>query len=137
MKSIFALTLICFLGQADFCFPLPTKVDTAISVDAYTDMDAEAFLLYWCKPQGVNPCADLDFVDAKSMAVGIPTPDPITGRHNVTILAAIPTVKVRMCFRMTARDAAGNESEFSTIASDSDGCGWFGMPNPKNMKLSK
>ncbi len=130
--DLMILLFLTLLGCAAISLALPTPRDKEVRVDSYTDPDGVGMWLYWCKPQGVNPCADSEFSNAQRVDVGMPTRDPLTSQHVVDVLNTVSGAKSRLCFRMTAHDAAGNESAFGTLAPGKDGCGWFGFNNPKN-----
>ncbi len=130
--TVLALALMMITASA--CFALPTPKATEVRWDAYTDPDGIGMWVYWCKPTAA-PCADSDFADTERVDVNVPPQDPTTSQHVVNVLNTIAGMKAKLCFRVTAYDAAGNESEFGTLAPGEDGCGWFGITNAKNQKL--
>lgn len=81
------------------------------------------YMLYYALETEPTP---RHYSDARRVDMGKPS----TGGPNFTdsIKAHFPQAKGSMCFRMTAYDTLGNESDFSNEA-----CGWQGMGNPKNL----
>ena len=131
---ILSLCLAFTMIASSACLALPTPKATEVRWDAYTDPDGIGMWVYYCKPTAA-PCADTDFIDLKRTNVNKPAQDPVTNQHVVNVLNSIADVRAKLCFRVTAYDAAGNESAFGTLAAGEDGCGWFGIANTKNQKL--
>ncbi len=95
----------------------PTPVDTQITWDNYTDPDGAGFFMYWSP--GPAPGT---YIDSQRVDIGLRDPELLT------IKTEIPTAKGTICFRLTAYDAAGNESGYSN-----EDCGFLGLTAPSNL----
>lgn len=129
MKSI--LVMLTFLVLAGSCFALPTPPATTISIDAYSDPDAIGFWLYIQDGQACDPAK---WSDARRVDLGLPTLNATTDRSEWDV-SVVTELKATDCVAVTAYDAAGNESAFSTIVAPGDNVGWFGIPNGKGLKV--
>jgi len=121
MKKIIAiLAILLFTSMASAA---PTPKATQLLWDDYTDPDGVGYYLYWAKENEQSPRL---YDNTRRVDVGANT-------NEVIIASAISAVNIkgRMCFKLTAYDAAvpRNESDFSNEA-----CGFFGVPNPKNLQ---
>ena len=92
----------------------PTPVDRTLTWDTYTDPDGIGFFLYWA-PEAENP---RQYIDTRKVDLGRPDPEQI-------IVKDVMPAKASLCFKLTAYDAAGKESDWSNEA-----CGWFGLTGP-------
>lgn len=92
----------------------PTPVDGSLAWDTYTDPDGTGFFLYWA-PEAENP---RQYIDTRKVDLGRPFPEQI-------VVKDVMPAKASLCFKLTAYDAAGNESDWSN-----EDCGWFGLTAP-------
>lgn len=118
MRTYLLLVLLVLVAAVAWGLPTPRK--TTLQWDDYTDPDATGFFLYWVKEQP-QPRV---YLDAQRVDLGLDTDE------TVLVVSALPMSKGRMCFRLTAYDAAGNESDFSNEA-----CGFFGVGPPANLRV--
>ena len=99
----------------------PTPVDGSIAWDTYTDPDGIGFFLYWA-PEAESP---RQYIDTRKVDLGRPDPEKIIVKD------VMPAAKGRLCFKLTAYDAAGNESDWS----EPDVCGFFGLSAVDNLRI--
>lgn len=117
--SAFALAFAVLLGASCSAIATPTPQDTTLVWDDYTDPDATGFYLYWAPNEDMR-----SYDDTRRVQI----PRNVT-QNQLNVITTLPGVKGGKCFRLTAHDAAMNESAFSNEA-----CGWFGIPAPKNLQ---
>ena len=117
MKKLLIAIAVGILLSACASHGSPTPVDTQIVWDNYTDPDGTGFFLYWSP--GPAPGT---YIDTQKVDIGLRDPELLT------IKTEIPTAKGTMCFRLTAYDAAGNESGYSN-----EDCGFLGLTAPTNL----
>ena len=98
----------------------PTVKFTKLVWDPYTDTTKVGYWLYWAMQSEPTPRVydNTRRVDAGNPAI-----------ESLVVATVLPTAKGSMCFKATARDAAGNESDLSNEA-----CGFFGFTAPGNLK---
>jgi len=111
------LVLVPLVGSA---FALPTPKASKLQWDDYTDPDATGFYLYWVREKP-EPRV---YADTQKVDLGLDTDETIT------VIDFLSSAQGRLCFRLTAYDAAGNESDFSNEA-----CGFFGVAPPGNLRV--
>ena len=99
----------------------PTPVDRTLTWDDYTDPKGVGFFFYWVPEEEVPRL----YTDARKIDLGRPDPETIV------VLDFLPTAKGSLCIKLTAYDAAGNESAWS----EPDVCGFFGLSSAKNLRL--
>ena len=119
MTKVTMISVMIFLGilLASCSEPphgSPTPVDGSIAWDTYTDPDGIGFFLYWA-PEAESP---RQYIDTRKVDLGRPFPEQI-------VVKDVMPAKASLCFKLTAYDAAGNESDWSGEA-----CGWFGLTAP-------
>ena len=95
----------------------PTPVDRTLTWDNYTDPDGIGFFLYWA-PEAESP---RQYIDTRKIDLGRPDPEQI-------IVKDVMPARGSLCFKLTAYDAAGNESDWS-----SGDCGYFGFAGPSGL----
>ena len=110
ISAVFLLTSCAGHGS-------PTPVDQTLTWDDYTDPDGIGFFLYWA-PEAESP---RQYIDTRKVDLGRPFPEQI-------IVKDVMPAKASLCFKLTAYDAAGNESDWSGEA-----CGWFGLTRPSGL----
>ncbi|MGL5935032.1 MAG: hypothetical protein ACRCZI_05360 [Cetobacterium sp.] len=118
MKTLLAIVLVFMVTACStVAQALPTQSNTGLRFDPYTDDSATGFYVYWKKP------TQADYTDAQKFSV------TTAGVGSLIALAPhLPTLKGTVCFKVTAHDAANNESPFSNEA-----CGWFNIPAPSGV----
>ncbi len=95
----------------------PTPVDRTLTWDDYTDPDGIGFFLYWA-PESENP---RQYIDTRKVDMGRPDPEKI-------VVKDVMPAKASLCFKLTAYDAVGNESDWSN-----EDCGYFGFTAPSGL----
>ena len=119
IKIVLALILsgglLCGIASA-----VPTVKLTKLVWDAYTDTTKVGYWLYWAMQSEPTPRV---YDNTRRVDAGNPVVE------SLVVATVLPTAKGSMCFKATARDAAGNESDFSNEA-----CGFFGFTAPGNLK---
>ncbi|KKK76142.1 hypothetical protein LCGC14_2866640 [marine sediment metagenome] len=98
----------------------PTPVDQTLTWDNYTDPDGIGFFLYWA-PEAESP---RQYTDTRKVDLGRPFPEHI-------IVKDFMPARGSLCFKLTAYDAAGNESDWS----EPDVCGFFGLSAVDNLRI--
>lgn len=111
-----ALSLLFFCTVV---WAAPTPKDCCLSWDG-NETDWLGFYLYYALESEPTP---RQYTDQRRVDIGLESPA-------YAVKTAIPNVKGSLCFRLTAYDDVGNESDFSNEA-----CGWFGMGNPQNFEV--
>ena len=96
----------------------PTPVDRTLTWDDYTDPKGTGFFFYWA-PEAENP---RQYIDTRKVDLGRPNPETIVVKD------FLPDAKASLCIKLTAYDAAGNESDWSN-----EDCGWFGLTGPSGL----
>ncbi len=117
MKYLLAVTMVLVMAMSGYAEPTPTA--TKLLWDDYTDPDAIGFFGYWA-PQIESPRM---YGDARKIDLGRPD------NEEVVLLDVKPDISGNLCWKVTAYDAAGNESGFSNEA-----CDWFGITIPFNLR---
>ena len=117
-KIILALGLT--LAFSAGVYALPTPKASKLQWDNYTDPDATGFYLYWVREKP-EPRV---YTDAQKVDLGLDADETIT------VIDFLSSAQGRLCFRLTAYDAVGNESDFSNEA-----CGFFGVGVPGNLRV--
>ena len=121
MKSVIPALFVTFSILLVSCSPpphgSPTPVDGSIAWDTYTDSDGIGFFLYWA-PEAESP---RQYIDTRKVDLGRPFPEQI-------IVKDFMPPRGSLCFKLTAYDAAGNESAWSN-----EDCGYFGFTGPSGL----
>jgi hypothetical protein len=113
LLTFLAATIVAlFLLSAHFAYAEPTPKASKLIWDNYTDPDATGFFLYWVKQSEPAPR-----VYSNLRRIDVLRPEP----EQVVIIQVKPDALGGLCFKLTAYDAAGNESGFSNEA-----CGYVG-----------
>ena len=117
-KYVPMILLLFFLGAcAGPPHGSPTPVDATLAWDSYTDPDGIGFFLYWA-PEAENP---RQYIDTRKIDLSRPFPEQI-------VVKDVMPAKASLCFKLTAYDVAGNESDWSNEDS-----GWFGLTAPSGL----
>ena len=119
MRRLMLIMLIVLVPAV--ALALPTPKASKLQWDDYTDADATGFYLYWVREKP-EPRV---YTDAQKVNLGLDVDETIT------IIDFLSSAQGRLCFRLTAYDASGNESDFSNEA-----CGFFGVGVPRNLRVA-
>ncbi len=120
MKRLFTLVFtLCLMSLAVQSFALPTDPHRKLKWDPYTDAKGTGFFLYYAG-EADSP---REYTDQKKIDVGKPSSEEV-----VLIDLNPPPPNGDLCFKLTAYDAQGRESDFSNEA-----CGFFGLTVPTGL----
>ena len=121
--AAFLFTISLLFGfSVYFAYAEPTPKASKLTWDDYTDPDGVGFFLYWAKQSESTPR-----VYDNTRRIDVLRPDP----EQVVILQVKPDALGGVCFKLTAYDAAGNESGFSN-----ETCGYVGgIDDPAGLGL--
>lgn len=113
LKKFFVAIVILGIAGTVFAMPSSRNSRTVWSHDG--DVDLAGFYVYTA-PESENPRI---YSDARRFRL------PNSAVREALVLDIQPGTTKRWCFRVTAFDVAGNESDFSNEA-----CGFFGFISP-------
>jgi hypothetical protein len=128
---LFSMLIALLMMSGSACYALPTPPAMTVVIDAYTDSSAVGFWLY---SQDGAACDSEKWSDSRRVDIGMPTRSADGLRDEWTVQPPWG-LKATDCLQLTARDAAGNESAFATVAAVGNNVGWFGIPNGKNVTV--
>ena len=114
LSALLAACILLTIGCATTPPPhgSPTPVDQTLTWNDYTDPDGIGFFMYWALESETLP---RQYTDTRKVDLSRPDPETI-------IVKDVMPAKGSLCFKLTAYDAASNESDWSN-----EDCGFFGL----------
>lgn len=116
-KFFFALII---LGIAGTIYAMPSERNTRLVWSHDGDVDLAGFYVY-SAPESENPRI---YSDARRFQI------PFPSSREALVLDINPGTTKSWCFKVTAYDTSGNESDFSNEA-----CGFFGFVTPNALAV--